>query len=160
MTLNFAVDPSQGTESPYQPQSPAVIAERGDPEPVSLNQIPVHEQIIPAEYGTLKDLDIVKQTIEILDEIYPGHYWAVKCEGGILHIKNLSFHPNWGIARTLGGIEFDAGVFRREVIRAAGEYLERAGLARRSWNGDAIKHMEGVPAQYQPGGSKSRAITL
>lgn len=121
---------------------------------VPASPIPVQEQIIPAEFGTLKDLDICAKTVAILDEVYQGHYWAVKCEGGILHIKNLSFDNRWGIARRLGDMEFDAGVFRREVIRAAGEFLERAGLARQSWNGDAIKRMEGVPEKYQP-----RAVT-
>lgn len=124
-------------------------------ESVPLPHIPVYEQIIPAEYGTLKDLDIVKQTIEILDDVYPGHYWAVKCEGGILHIKNLSFDSRWGIARRLGEMEYDAMIFRREVVRAAGEYLERAGLARQRWNGDAIKWLDGVPV-----GFKNRAITV
>lgn len=153
MTLSFSVDPSQGTESPYQPKAPsapAVIAERGEAESVQLKDVATDFRFVPAEYGTLKDLDLVKQTIGILEEVYPGHFWAVKCEGGILHIKNLSFHANWGIARKLGQMEFDAGVFRREVIRAAGEFLERCGLARRAWNGDAIKRMDGVPEKYQP----------
>ena len=90
------------------------------------------------------------KVLEILCEVYPGHPWATRVSGGIVFIKHLELGSNWGMVRKYKDIKYDAKVFKREIIMAAGEFLERAGLVRGRNNGDEIQRVEGIPDKYQP----------
>jgi len=125
-------------------ESPAIVTELGESEPVRLDQVQTDGYHVLAETETVKDLDLCKEALDVLNTHYPGHFWAVKVMQGIIHVKNMSFSNQWGIARKLGQMEWDAMVFRREVMRAGGEYLERAKLLRGRWNGDQIQGLDGM----------------
>ena len=47
-------------------------------------------------------------------------------------------------------VDHDAAVLKKKIISLAGEWLERAGMARgRFEEGSDKNHVEGVPEQYQ-----------
>lgn len=95
-----------------------------------------------------------KDILNLLDTVYPGHPWAVHVygdeKGGGYFIKHLDFPSNWGLNQPMAHLFASASELRADVIRKAGELLERANLERKSWNGESIKMMEGVPLKYQP----------
>jgi hypothetical protein len=101
--------------------------------------------------GDTKAQEADAQTIlEILCAVYPGHPWATRVSGGIVFIKHLELGNNWGMVKKFTDIKHDATRFKHDIIMAAGEFLERAGLARGRANGDEIHHVEGLPDKYQP----------
>jgi hypothetical protein len=57
---------------------------------------------------------------------YPGHAWFVVIRGGIIHIKDMDLHPDWGMALHYTQVTNDAADMKKQVLRAAGEFLERA----------------------------------
>lgn len=90
---------------------------------------------------------------EILNAIttaYPGHPWAVRVYDGGFFIRHLDFPANWGMNCRHQTRLYSASAMSREVIRMAGEWLERAGLRRGAWDGESSKWVEGVPKNYQP----------
>lgn len=91
-----------------------------------------------------------QKVLEILCEVYPGHPWATRVSGGIVFIKHLELGNNWGMVRKFSELKHDATTFKKEIIMAAGEFLERANLVRGRANGDAIIRVEGLPDKYQP----------
>jgi hypothetical protein len=90
--------------------------------------------------------------MELLTAAYPGHPWAVRVAGGVIFIRYLDDRMvgNWGMAMKQKDSNHDAAVLKREVIMKAGEWLERAGLARGRSNGDEIVRVEGLPDTDQP----------
>lgn len=81
-----------------------------------------------------------------LIEAYPGHPWHVRIAKGVLIIKHMKASAKMGIARRYDRLTWDAKARKREVVMAAGEFLERAGLARgRVVEGDVISKVEGIP---------------
>jgi hypothetical protein len=93
-----------------------------------------------------QDHALGKEVLEVLDQFYPGHSWYVFVGGGVLQIKNLSFSSKWGMVRKLKNIQHDAMVRKREIIRAAGEFLERANLKRgKREMGQKVTQVEGIP---------------
>lgn len=97
----------------------------------------------------LEEADADK-VLQILCEVYPGHPWATLVRGGVVFIKHLELGSNWGMVRKYKDMTHDSAVFRREIIMAAGEFLERAGLVRGRANGDDIVRVEGIPEKDQP----------
>jgi hypothetical protein len=92
------------------------------------------------------------EIMELLTAAYPGHPWAVRVDGGVIFIRYLDVRlsGNWGMAMKEKDSNHDAAVLKREVIRMAGEWLERAGLARGRANGDEIVTVEGIPDRFVP----------
>jgi hypothetical protein len=90
--------------------------------------------------------------MNLLTAAYPGHPWAVRVAGGVIFIRYLDDRllGNWGMALKQKDSNHDAAVLKREVVMKAGEWLERAGLARGRSNGDEIIRVEGVPDAQQP----------
>ena len=91
-----------------------------------------------------------KYVLEVLCDIYPGHPWATRVSGGIVFIKHLGLGSNWGMVRKYSDMKHDATTFKKEIIMAAGEFLERANLYRGRDLGDEIQTVEGLPDKYQP----------
>lgn len=88
--------------------------------------------------------------LEALTIAYPGHPWAVRVYEGGFFIRHLAFPSNWGMSCKYKKFGFSASALKREVIMKAGEWLERAGLARGRATDDEIVWVEGVPERYQP----------
>ena len=90
------------------------------------------------------------KVLEILCEVYPGHPWATMVRGGVVFIRYLDLDHNYGMVRKYKDMNHDATVFKREVIMAAGEFLERMGLERGRNKGESIIRVEGIPDRHQP----------
>jgi hypothetical protein len=80
------------------------------------------------------DFLTAKQMAETLHSHYPGHLWAVTCEGlkGIATVRNLRLSGRWGFVIKLRDLKADPGM--KEVIRAGGELLERYRVSRGRFN--------------------------
>lgn len=102
------------------------------------------------EGRTRAQQDEAHHVLELLTVCYPGHPWAVLVDHGIVFIRHLEFPGNWGMNIKTGSTDHDAAVLKKKIIMAAGEFLERAGLARGRANGDEIQKVEGVPDRFQP----------
>ena len=89
--------------------------------------------------------------LELLTIAYPGHPWAVRVDGGIIFIRHLA-SPNaqYGMICKVNQVNHDAAVLKREVVKMAGEFLERAGLARGRYDDSEIQFVEGVPEKFRP----------
>ncbi len=88
---------------------------------------------------------LAKEIACILAEAYPGHQWHVRIGGGMLVIKHMRLSDKMGIARKYDRLTWDAGRRKKEVVMAAGEFLERAGLTRgRVVEGEVAKMVEGA----------------
>ncbi len=94
------------------------------------------------------DLAVCKQVAEILTPTYPGHTWYVEINDGMLIIKSLKVATNAGTMVPLRHFDGDAERMRREVIMAAGAFLEAAGLKRGTFQGENAKALEGVPKAH------------
>jgi hypothetical protein len=106
--------------------------------------------ILYSEGGNKMQESEADQVLAILCAAYPGHPWAVRVDQGVIFIRHLQFGSNWGMNVKFRNINHDAAVLKREIIRMAGEWLERAGLVRGRENGDEIVRVEGVPDRFQP----------
>lgn len=98
---------------------------------------------------TAQEADAEK-VLGILCDVYPGHPWAVRVDGGCIFIRHLELGNNWGMNVKYNKVNHDAAVFKKEIIMKAGEWLERAGLVRGRANGDEIIRVEGIPERDQP----------
>lgn len=83
-----------------------------------------------------------KRAAESLTQAYPNHSWWVECKGGALIIKHFGISGTIGMVRHTSALDTSSGVFEREIVRAAGELLERAGLPRRDYRGEEVKNLE------------------
>jgi len=77
------------------------------------------------------DYVMSKNMAEALHAKYPGHLWAVTCEGdkGIATVRDLYLSGNYGFILKLPEI-YSASDFEKRVIMAGGEILERYRLKR------------------------------
>jgi hypothetical protein len=97
------------------------------------------------ESANESNLPMAKEIAEILTIAYPGHSWHVRIDGGILIIKNMNISETASMVRKMADIQHDAGARKHEVIMAAGEFLECAGMRRRAYDeGQKAKHLEGM----------------
>lgn len=83
------------------------------------------------------DFTMAKHMADLLHTHYPGHLWAVTCDGdkGIATVRNLALSGAWGYVLKLPLI-YSASEWDKRVMRAGGEILERFRIARR--HADAV----------------------
>jgi hypothetical protein len=83
----------------------------------------------------INDVLMAKQMAYDLDTAYPGHLWAVTCEGakGIATVRNLRLSGNRGFILRLPEI-YSASEFKKAVLKAGGEVLERYHQRRGAMN--------------------------
>lgn len=86
--------------------------------------------ILYNEGATQAQEDEAEQILGVLSFAYPGHPWAVRVYDGGFFIQHLAFDGNWGMNCKFKNFAHDAAVMKREIIKMAGEWLERAGMAR------------------------------
>ena len=89
--------------------------------------------------------NLAKETAEHLTFAYPNHSWWVEVRQGVLVIKHLEASGARGLIgmlRHTAGLGADAKLRKQEVLRAAGELLERAGLPRGGRGDDPVTHLE------------------
>ena len=89
--------------------------------------------------GNLHDILTARTMAEALHAAYPGHFWAVSCDGktGMADVRNLALSGNWGFRIKLSGI-YSASQFKKDVVKAGGEILERFKLNRGRLNDDQL----------------------
>lgn len=101
-------------------------------------------------YDTEHDRDetLAGQILRTLVDHYPGHGWFVLIKGGIIQIKDMDINPQWGMALHYSQVNNDAAEMKKSVIRAAGEFLERANLRRGKKDETPVEHVEGIPDKH------------
>lgn len=89
------------------------------------------------------DLIMAKQMAEALHEHYPGHLWAVTCDGqtGMADIRNLALSGTWGFRLRLPA-NFTASDFKRRVVMGGGELLERYRVSRGRMRPDELAGLQ------------------
>lgn len=97
-----------------------------------------HTQDEPLAEGMLADLC----------RAYPGHAWFVVIKGGIVQVKDMELNDKWGMVLHYSQIKGDANERKRQVVNAAGEFLERARLKRGASEGAHVTSVEGIPDKY------------
>jgi hypothetical protein len=90
------------------------------------------------------------EIMRILTEAYPGYPWHVRIGRGVIIIKNMQLSDRYGMCRHYDRVTFDAGVLKRDIVMAAGEYLERANLYRGAKREHEVaRPVEGIPERHQ-----------
>jgi len=98
-----------------------------------------------------RNLPMCKEIAEDLSVAYPGYSWFVRIDGGMLIIKNMAISATAAMCRPFSAIAQDAGQRKRDVIMAAGEFLECARLHRGKSDGSVATELEGMIAgKFQP----------
>lgn len=89
------------------------------------------------------DFAMARDMAEVLHAIYPDHAWAVTCEGekGIATVRNLALAGNWGFVLKLADL-YSASNWKKLVVRAGGELLERFMLRRGRADSAAIASLD------------------
>lgn len=89
------------------------------------------------------DLVMAKEMADALHQHYPGHLWAVTCDGktGMADIRNLALSGNWGFRLRLPAT-FTASDFKRRVVMGGGELLERYRVRRGAARPDEIASLQ------------------
>lgn len=75
-----------------------------------------------------RDDPMAMQMVRDLCDAYPGHAWFVVVRGGVVHIKDMDMHPDWGMCLHYSQIKADAADRKKQVLWAAGEFIERARM--------------------------------
>lgn len=92
------------------------------------------------------DEPLARFCYQTVSEAYPDWPWCVDIKGGIIQITIVDVSKKWGMALHQSKVDNDAKVLKQSIIRAAGEFLERAGARRGRrealWTPGAI---EGIP---------------
>jgi hypothetical protein len=85
------------------------------------------------------DLATAKDVADALNRAYPGHLWAVNCQGeqGVLTIHNLMLSGQWGFTLLLDK-SYSASELHKRAIMAGGEVLERYKVSRGRINNDQL----------------------
>ena len=102
-------------------------------------------------YDTEHDCDerLAQELVQVLVHAYPGHPWFVVIRGGVIHIKHMELSSSWGMCLHYTDLKEDATVRRQSVIRAAGEFLERAAMKRGAHDAEqVVTGVEGIPDKW------------
>lgn len=85
-----------------------------------------------------------KSCAETITWMYPNHSWWVECKQGVLIIKHLEASGARGLIGMLRKMDAlpRGKELRKELLRAAGELLERAHLARGARTDDPVTEFE------------------
>jgi hypothetical protein len=105
-------------------------------------------QVVGYDTEHTADEAMAGQMVHDLCAAYPGHGWFVVIRGGIVHVKDLDLNDKWGMALHYSQIKGDANDRKRDVLRSAGEFLERARLKRGAKTAQTVRHIEGVPDRH------------
>lgn len=88
---------------------------------------------------------LAKEAAETLVAAYPNHSWWVECKGGVLVIKNFAVSGSVGMLRHMSKLDASSTARKRDFLNAAGELLERAGLRRGGYEGEAAQDLDADP---------------
>lgn len=98
-----------------------------------------------ADTEQAQDMTMAKDIADTLFEHYPGYMWGVNVTSGVAVIKCLNISSLYGFVLKYKDISHDASFRKKEVLRAGGELLERANLARGvRRKGELVTAMDGI----------------
>jgi len=116
---------------------------------VEIEMVPGHK---------LADIQLLNRVMAVLMTKYPGYQWRAGVNddrlGGVLYIMNLDINAAiygntpYGYVLKLTTVYADPAL--KCVMKAGGEILERARLARGQATGKEPIHIEGVKLHHQP----------
>ena len=106
--------------------------------------------IVRTESVDPANLPLAKEIAEILTFAYQNHSWYVRIDGGLLIIKNLAISTSAGMVRHITTLSNDAAKRKKDVIMAAGEFLEAAHMRRGAYEEEAAKELEGLNGKFKP----------
>ena len=117
---------------------------------INIETVPAHK---------VGDIFLVKRVMKKLTDHYPGFLWRVgindEQQGGVMYIMNMTVNAEifsnspWGYILFLSTVYHDSDL--KCVVRAGGEILERAHLARGKFReDDLIEKIDGLPDENQP----------
>jgi hypothetical protein len=88
------------------------------------------------------ELMLSKDAAEALHTAYPGHLWGVAASerDGMLDVRNLYLSGNWGFRLKIPTM-YSASEFKKRVVRAGGELLERFRVSRGRVRADEINSL-------------------
>ena len=86
--------------------------------------------------------DLAKQALLILSVAYPGYSWFVRVDDGVIDIKCAQIGKA-SMVRHVKDSDHNAQSFRKDILKSAGEFLERAHLRRGQSEGRNAKVLEG-----------------
>lgn len=104
----------------------------------------MHDTVLEHDCEHATDEPMAAQMVFDLWSAYPGHCWSVTIKGGLVIIRNLEWSQSWGMNIPYSKLSGDAQDRKRQVIMAAGEFLERANM-RRGAKAKDVAHIEGIP---------------
>lgn len=101
-------------------------------------------------YDTEHDRDepMAREIVNTLVTSYPGHGWFVLIKGGVVQVKNLDWSDKYGMVLHYSQLGSDANDRKKQIVRAAGEFLERAQVKRGGKTEQVVKHIEGIPDKH------------
>lgn len=107
--------------------------------------------LIYSEGGTAAQETEAQNILDILTVAYPSHPWGVRVYDGGFFIQYLDrpFNQPYGMNCKYEKFGYSASAMKKAIVMKAGEWLERAGLARGRSNGDEIVWVEGVPEKHR-----------
>ena len=92
-----------------------------------------------------------KQILALLWMMYPNHPWYVHVYQGGYYIKYMGFAYPYVMNTKFEDVCHDATTLKHDILIKAGEWLERAGLARSAGEAEAeVTHLEGAAPNKQP----------
>lgn len=94
------------------------------------------------------DEPMAEQMLADLCRAYPGHAWFVIIRGGIVQVKNMDFNDKWGMTLHYSELKADANDRKKQILKGAGEFLERANVIRGAKTGEKVLHIEGIPDKH------------
>lgn len=105
--------------------------------------------IVATEGATQGQEATAEEIIGVLAVAYPNHPWMVKVYDGGFFIRHLDFPAKWGMNFKAKNI-YSASQMKKQIILMAGEWLERANLARGMWDETPHGFVDGIPLKDQP----------
>lgn len=106
--------------------------------------------IISEDFEEAKDFEVAKEVGEVLHTAYPGYLWAVEMPQHNIMIRLIDA-PIQGMGMFINrkNIPTTPGLFKRQIVFMAGEFLERAGMNRGAKrDGDQIYRVEGTELRH------------
>lgn len=107
-----------------------------------------HEHVVGIECEHDRDMPLAGELLHALVCVYPGYDWFILIRGGVVQVKIMSWSEKWGMCLHYSDIVHDANKRKKDIVRAAGEFLERANAIRGKNQGDKLKAIEGVPQKH------------
>ena len=106
--------------------------------------------ITVAEVTSLDEIGMMEWAKAVADRLsitYPNHLWAVAWQGKALVVKNLAISGFYGMVLE-DATKHPLKYIERDAVMKAGELLERCGMKRGEWDGQAAEKLEGSDPRF------------